>query len=134
MLESSADWPDRAWIDRIVFNQYDRLTRRKKSGAGPKAPAPVSRVVSPTVICQLYSQAGHTAANERKVEYAKREPKGNGKRGSGRWRGGKADKDGTASAEKGDKKLHRLKVYYCEGPRIQANCPEKSKDVPKPNT
>ena len=46
MLESSADWPDRAWIERAVYNQYDRLTL-EKSEAGPKALASVSRVVSP---------------------------------------------------------------------------------------
>ena len=133
MLESSAEWPDRAWIERAVYNQYDRLTR-EKSEAGPKALASVSRVVCPPEICQFCSQAGHTAANCRKLEYAKREPKGNGKRGSGRRRGGKTDKDGTASADRGDKKLHRLKCYYCEGPHIQANCPEKSKDAPRPTT
>ena len=91
-------------------------------------------MVCPPEICQFCSQAGHTAANCRKLEYAKREPKGNGKRGSGRRRGGKTDKDGTASADRGDKKLHRLKCYYCEGPHIQANCPEKSKDAPRPTT
>ena len=91
-------------------------------------------MVCPPEICQFCSQAGHTAANCRKLEYAKREPKGNGKRGSGRRRGGKADKDGTASADRGDKKLHRLKCYYCEGPHIQANCPEKAKDAPRPTT
>ncbi|CAN0408376.1 unnamed protein product, partial [Ascophyllum nodosum] len=85
MLESSAEWPDRAWIERAVYNQYDRLTR-EKSEAGPKALASVSRVVCPPEICQFCSQAGHTAANCRKLEYAKREPKGNGKSGSGeRW-------------------------------------------------
>ena len=82
MLESSAGWTDHAWIERAVFNQYDRLTR-EKSEAGPKALASVSRVVLPPVICQLYSQAGHTAANCRKLKYAKRKPKENGKRGSG---------------------------------------------------
>ena len=46
MLESSAEWPDRAWIERAVDNQYDRLTR-EKSEAGPKALASVSRVVCP---------------------------------------------------------------------------------------
>ena len=56
------------------------------------------------------------------------------KRGSGRRRGGKADKDGTASADRGHKKLHRLKCYYCEGHHIQANSPEKSKDAPRPTT
>ena len=30
--------------------------------------------------------------------------------------------------------MHRLKCYYCEGPHIEANCPEKSKDAPKPTT
>ena len=130
-LGSSADWPGRAWIERAVFNQYDRLTR-EKSEPGPKALASVSRVVSPPVICQFCSQAGHTAANGTKLEHAKREPKGSGKRGSRRWRGGKTVKDGTASADRGYKKLHRLKCYYCEGPHVQANCPEKSKDVPKP--
>ena len=132
-LESSADWPDGAWIECAVYNQYDRLTR-ENSEAGPKALASVSRVVSSPEICQFCLQAAHTAANCRKLEYAKREPKGNGKRGSGRRRGGKADKDGTASADRGDKKLHRLKCYYCEGPHIRANCPEKSKDAPKPTT
>ena len=99
-----------------------------------KALASVSRVVCPPEICQFCSQAGHTAANCRKLEYAKREPKGNGKRGSGRRRGGKDDKDGTASADRGDKKLHRLKCYSCKGPHIQANCPEKSKYAPRPTT
>ena len=131
MLESSAQWQDRAWIERAVYNQYDRLTR-EKSGAGPKALASVSRVVCTPEICQFCLQAGHTATNHRKLEYAKREQKGNGKRGSGRRRGGKADKDGTASADRGNKKLHRLKCYYCESPHIQANCPEKSKDAPRP--
>ena len=121
MLESSADWPDRTWIERAVYNQYDRLTL-EKSEAGPKALASVSRVVSPPEICQFCSQAGHTVANCRKLECAKRESKGNGKRGSGRRRSGKADKGGTASTGRGDKKLHRLKCYYCEGPHIQANC------------
>ena len=130
MPESSADWPDRAWIERAVFKQYDRLTR-EKSEANPKALASVSRVVSPPVIYQFCSQAGCTAVNFRKLEYAKREPKENGKRGSGRWRGGKADKDGTASTDRDDRKLDRLKCYYCDGPHIQANCPNKSKDVPK---
>ena len=97
MLERSADWPDRAWIERTVYKQYGRLTR-EKSEAGPKALASVSRVVSPPEIYQFCSQAGHITANCRKLEYAKREPKGNGKRGSGRRRGGKANKDGTASA------------------------------------
>ena len=46
MVESSADWPDRARIERAVYNQYDRLTR-EKSEAGPKALASVSRLVSP---------------------------------------------------------------------------------------
>ena len=27
MLESLADWPDRAWRERTEFNQYDTLTR-----------------------------------------------------------------------------------------------------------
>ena len=133
MLESSAEWPDRAWIERAVYNQYDRLTR-EKSEVDPKALVSVSRVVCPPEICQFCSQAGHTAANCRKLEYVKREPNGNGKRGSGRRRGGKADKDGTVSADRGDKKLHRLKGYYCEGPHTQANCPEKSKDAPRPTT
>ena len=119
MLESCAEWPDRAWIERMVYYQYGRLTR-EKSGAGLKALASVSRVECPPEICQFCSQAGHTAANCRKLEYAKRKPKGNGKRGSGRWRSGKADKDGTAFADRGYKKLHRLKCYYCEGPHIQA--------------
>ena len=51
-----------------------------------------------------------------------------------RRRGGKADKDDTASADRGVNKVHRLKRYYCEGPHIQANCPEKSKDAQKPIT
>ena len=68
------------------------------------------------------------------MEYAKRKPKWNGKRGSGRQRGGKAGKDGTSSADRGVKKFNHLKCYYCEGPHIQANCPEKSKDAPKPTT
>ena len=83
MMESSADWPDRAWIERAVYNQYDRLTR-EKSAAGPKALASVSCLVSSPETCQFCSQAEHTATNCRKLEYAKREPKGNGKRGSGR--------------------------------------------------
>ena len=29
MLKSTAEWPDRAWIERAVYNQYDRLTREK---------------------------------------------------------------------------------------------------------
>ena len=133
MLESSAEWPDRAWIERAVYNQYDRLTRGKLE-AGPKALAFVIRVVCPHEICQFCSQAGHNAGNSIKLEYAKREPKGNSKRGSGRRRDGKADKDGTASADRGDKKLHRPKCYYCEGPHIRANCPEKSKHAPRPTT
>ena len=84
MLESSADWPDRAWIERAVLNQYVRLTR-EKSETGSKALASVGRVVSPPVICQFCSQAGHIAVNCRKLEYAKREPKGSDKRGRGRW-------------------------------------------------
>ena len=135
MLESSTDWPDRAWIERVVHNQYDRLTR-EESEAGPKSLASVNRVVSPPEICQFCSQAEHTAANCRKLKCAKREPKGNGKHGSGqrRRRAGKANKDGTASADRGDKKLHRLKCYYCEGPHIQTNFPKKSTDAPKPTT
>ena len=39
-----------------------------------------------------------------------------------------------ASADRGNKKLHRLKCYYCEGSHIQANWPEKSKETPKPTT
>ena len=123
----------RVWIERTVYNQHERLWR-KKSGAGPKALASVSRVVCPAEIRQLCSQAGHTAANCKKMEYAKREPKGNGKRGSERRRGDKANKDGTASADRGDKKLHRLKCYFCEGPHVQAKCSEKSKDAPKTTT
>ena len=46
MLESSAEWPDLAWIERAVYNQYDRLTR-KTSEAGPETLAYVSRVVCP---------------------------------------------------------------------------------------
>ena len=131
-LESSAEWPDRAWIERAVYNQYDRPTR-KTSEAGQKALVSVSCVVCLPETCQFCSRAGHTAANCRKLEYAKREQKGNGKCGGGRRQGGKDDKDGTASADIGDKKLHRLKCYYyCEGPHIQANCPEKSKDAPRP--
>ena len=132
MLESSTEWPDRAWIERAAHNQYDRLTL-ETSEAGPMSLASVSRVVCPPAICQFCSQAGHTPANCRKLEYAKREPKGNGKRGSGRRRCGKDDKDGTLSADRGEKKLHRLKCYYCgEGLHMQANWPEKSKDAPKP--
>ena len=79
MLESSAKWPNHAWIERAVYNQYDGLTR-ETSEAGPKLLASVSRVVCPPEICQFCSQAGPTAANCRKLEYAKRKPKGNGKR------------------------------------------------------
>ena len=75
MLKNSAEWPDRAWIERAVYKQYARLTR-EKSEAGPRALASVSRVVCPPEICQFCSQAGHTAANCRKLEYAKREPRG----------------------------------------------------------
>ena len=120
-------------MERAVYNQYDRL-KREKSEAGPKALASVSRVVSPPEICQFCSQVDCTTVNCRKLEYAKRNPKGNGKRGSGRRRGGKADKDDTASADRGDKKLHRLECYYYEGPHIQANCPENLKVAPKPTT
>ena len=109
MLESSSDWPDRAWIERAVYNQYDRQTR-EKSEAGPKALASVCRVVPPPEICQFCSQAGHTAANCRKLEYAKREPKENDKRGRGQRRGGKADEGSAASANRGDKKLHRQRL------------------------
>ena len=130
ILDSSADWPDRAWIERAIYNQYDRLTR-EKSEAGPKALASLNRVASPPEIYQFCLQAGHTAANSRKLEYAKREPKGNGKLCSGRRRGGEAEQDGTVFADRGDKKLHRLKCYNCEYPHIQANCPEKSKDALK---
>ena len=133
MLESSAKCPNRAWIECAVYNQYDQLTRETLE-VGLKLLASVSRVVCPPEICQFCSQAGPTAANCRKLEYAHRKLKGNGIRGSVRSRGRKADKDGTASADRGDKKLHRLKCYYCEGPPIQANCPEKSKDAPKPTT
>ena len=112
-----------------MFNQNDRLTR-ENSEDDPKALAPVSRVVSPPVIFQFYSQAGQAAANCRELEYAKREPKGNGKHGSGRCQGSKVDKDDTATADRGDKKLDRLKCYYCEGSHIEANCPELLKDVP----
>ena len=49
MLESSAEWPDHAWIKLAVYNRYDRLTR-ETSGAGPKALAAVSRVVCPPEI------------------------------------------------------------------------------------
>ena len=49
MLESSAEWPDRAWIKLAVYNRYDRLTR-ETSGPGPKALASVSRVVCPPEI------------------------------------------------------------------------------------
>ena len=87
MLESSADWPNRPWIERAVFKLCDRLTH-KRSEAGPNAIASVSRVVSPPVYCQLCSQADHAAVNCRKLEYAKRESKGNAKRGSGRWQRG----------------------------------------------
>ena len=52
MLKNSAEWPDRAWIERAVYKQYDRLTR-EKSEAGPKALASVSRVVCPPEICQF---------------------------------------------------------------------------------
>ena len=71
ILESSVEWPDITWIERAVYNYYDRLTR-EKSEAGPKALASVSRVVCPPEICQFCSQAGNTAANCRKLEYAKR--------------------------------------------------------------
>ena len=37
MLESSADWPDCAWIERVLCNQFDRI-RREKSEVGPKHP------------------------------------------------------------------------------------------------
>ena len=30
MLESSANWPDRDWIERTITNQYDRLENEKK--------------------------------------------------------------------------------------------------------
>ena len=33
MMESFADWPDRVWIERAVFNQYDRLTRENSEAA-----------------------------------------------------------------------------------------------------
>ena len=132
MLESSAEWPDRAWIERAVYNFYDRLTR-EKSEAGTKPLASVSRVVAPPKYASSVRKRG-TPRRAAESWSTPNEPKGNGKRGGGRRRGGKADKDGTASADRGDKKLHRLKCYYCEGHHIQANCPEKSKDAPRPTT
>ena len=60
MLESSAEWPDRAWIERTVDKQYGRPTR-KKSEAGPKALASVSRVACSPEIYPVCSQTGHTA-------------------------------------------------------------------------
>ena len=33
MLKSSAEWSDRAWIERAVYNQYARLTREKSEAA-----------------------------------------------------------------------------------------------------
>ena len=38
------------------------------------------------------------------------------------------------SADRGNEKLYHLKCHYCKGPHIQANCPEKSKDAPRPTT
>ena len=48
VLESSADWTDRAWIKRGFHNQYDQLTREKLE-ASLKALliAPFSCVVYP---------------------------------------------------------------------------------------
>ena len=63
MLESSADWPTRDWIERAVINQFERL-ESEKSAAGSKAmfagrgnghgPKPLPR-------CQICSRIGHTA-------------------------------------------------------------------------
>ena len=36
MLESSADWPTRDWIERAVIDQFERL-ESEKSAAGSKA-------------------------------------------------------------------------------------------------
>ena len=58
MLENSADWPDRAWIECAVFNQYDRLMR-EKSEAGPKVLASVSRVVSSRNTPVLFASGAH---------------------------------------------------------------------------
>ena len=75
MMETSVNKRNRGWIECADFNQYDGLTR-VSSEASPKALAFVSRVVSHPVISKLFSQAGHTAANCRMLEYAKREPNG----------------------------------------------------------
>ena len=66
MLESFTEWPDRAWIVRAAYNQYDRLTL-EKSEADPITLAPVSRVACPPAICQFCSQAGHTLAKLQKA-------------------------------------------------------------------
>lgn len=74
------------WIERAVINQYDHFTH-ETSEAGRGALAFVNRVVWSPVIQKFFSQAAHTAANRRKLEYAKRDPTGNVRHCSGQWRG-----------------------------------------------
>ena len=73
MLESSADWLDRAWIELAVYNQYGRLTR-EKSEAGPKALASVSRVVSPP---KTYASFVHKRGTPRRTAESWSKPNAN---------------------------------------------------------
>ena len=102
MLESSADWPDRAWIGRAVYDQYDRLTR-EKSGAGPKALASVSRVVSPPP----QKNAGSVPK------------RGTPRRTAESWSTPNANRRGMASAAAGDGEAAKL-IKVARRPRTEA--------------
>ena len=101
MLESSAEWPDRAWIERAVYNQHARLTR-EKSETGPKALASVSRVVCPP---PKYASSVRRRGTPRRTAESRSTPN--------------ANRRGMASAAEGDGEAAKL-MKMARRPRIEA--------------
>ena len=99
MLESSADWPDCAWIERVLCNQYDRI-RRENSEAGPKHPLVV------------WYRLLKYASSERRRGTPRRTP--------GSWSTPNANRSGMASAAAGDNEAAKL-VKMARRPQTEAS-------------
>jgi len=78
MLEGTAKWPDRSYIELVEFNQHVRLTDENVGGS---ANASVRYMMSSLVISRICSYAGKVAVNRKNLgqsmfEHANPESKG----------------------------------------------------------
>ena len=87
-------------------------------------------MVSHPVICQFCLQARHTTVNCRKLKYANRTVMASVAVGDGK--AVKLIKMVRRPRKRRQEVAPPEMLLRCEGPHVQANCPEKSKDVPKP--